>query len=525
MSLSALSTNRNYNNCCDDIRPFITFVETADTVASAVSAAATGTIDLEDIEELTVQSLIANEITANSITTFEFTTTFISNFTVQSGDDVVFQGTSSANQMFWDSSRNTLYLENAFLKTSECFIYLNNSSDENPLTNSDADKDNGVLFKWFDNNAGIGATEEKLGYFGFKDDTERFTFIPNVSVNNTTCTVSAITEDLGDFEMKDLYVRNMINEDVSQDMGITSVSDINVEGTNINLTSSADTTINSTAGDINISTDGGDLNLDITGDYNISVNNGVLDILVDGSVSDDITIENTFGTVDIISSSTSSQAIYLNSKSGGILLDNDSLSEDIVVRSSNSIQLATTGTVVAQVDETDGLTVNKEKTDYLQWIPYYKFDAFSGIWISNRATPSNPLHFWEKDAAAETTRIYADFEVSSRTTTDKGFQLTSIFLAYNITTESITSITPTITLKEFNPAIPGAIPTLTNIAFTDVNLAAGTAIGNHYRSVDITTPFFLTSEGVINIEIELVTTASSVFHFYGSHLKFDRNHL
>jgi len=518
MSLAALSTNRNYINCCDDIRPFI--VSITETAVATGTAAAAAAIDIAEVEELTVTNLTATSIVASSISTFEFTTTFISNFTVKSGDNVQFVGSTSANFFLWDSSADTLYLENATLKTSECYTYLNNPNDENPLTNDEADRDIGTLFRWFDNNDGIGATEAKLGFFGFRDEKERFTFIPNVSIAG--CVVTSITEDSGDFEIRDAYLRNIINEDGTRNLGISSVVDINMAAINLDVITTTDITL--TAGtDVNIVASLGDINLGTTGDFNVDVNNGVIDILVDGDTTDTITIENSLGVIDIISGSTSAQAIYLNTANGGILLDNDSTTENIELNSSADIVM-TTGTVTAQIDETNGLTVDKEKTDYLQWIPYYKFDAFSGFWFSTRTTPSNPLHFWRKDAVAETSRIYADFEVSSRTTTDKGFQLTSIFFAYTIAAASITSITPTITLKSFNPAVPGEGPTLVNIAFTDVNLAAGTAIGEHYRSVDITTPFFLTSEGVINTEIEIVTPTTSVFDFHGVHLKFDRNH-
>ena len=70
MSLSAVSTNRNYINCCDDIRPFIVSVETTTVAATGAAATVTADVDIGDIDELTLQTLIANEITASSITTF-----------------------------------------------------------------------------------------------------------------------------------------------------------------------------------------------------------------------------------------------------------------------------------------------------------------------------------------------------------------------------------------------------------------------------------------------------------------------
>ena len=519
MSLSAVSTNRNYVNCCDDIRPFIVSVDstTVSTTSTTTTTGGTTTIDITEVEELTVQNLIASEATIQSLTAFEITTTFISDFSVQSGDDVQFFGDSSQNRFFWDSSLNTLYIDGNF-KTRNCVIWLNNDSSEAALGVSDANRDAGVLFKWYDDND----STQKLGYFGFKDTTGRFTFIPNASFDQGNCVVNGITQDNGDIEVQDLYTRNIVNEDVGRNMGITSITDINVEGDNLNLTSSVDTNIVA-ATDINMTTQSGSISMDVTGgNVNMNINNGVLDIYVDGDETDNITIENTQGTIDILTASTSSQAINIATESGGILIENNSLDQDIVIKSTNNIQLSTTGTTVANFNE-DGLTVNKPKDDYLQWVPYYNFDVDGGIWITTRTTPSNPLQFWRKDAAAETVRIFTDIDVSSRTTTDKGYRLNSIYFAYNITGAAITSITPTITLKEFNPAVPSGAITLTNISFTDVNLAAGTTINEHYRSVDITTPFFLNTEGVLNIEVELVTTGSAVFEFRGIHLSFDRN--
>jgi hypothetical protein len=518
--LSALNTNRNYNSCCvDDLRPYIVSVDpnTVSTTSTDNTTTSETIVDITEVDELTVETLIVNQATIQSLTTFELTTTFISDFSVQSGDDVQFFGDNSENRFFWDSSLNTLYMDGNF-KTRNCVIWLNNDSSESPLGISNANVDAGVLFKWYDDNE----STEKLGYFGFKDTTERFTFIPNASFDQGNCVVSGITQENGDIEMRDLYIRNVINEDIGRDLGITSITNINMNADNLNLTSTVDTNINSSS-DINMTTSSGSISMDITsGNMNINVNDGVIDILVDGDETDNITIENTQGTIDILTASTSSQAINIATESGGILIENNSLDQDIIIKSTNNIQLSTTGTTIANFNE-DGITVNVPKEDYLQWITYHNFDVDGGIWTTTRTTPTNPLHFWRKDAAAETVRIFGDIDLSSRTTINKGYRLNRIYFSYSISSEAITSITPIITLKEFNPAVPTAAISLTNIAFTDINLAAGTSINEHYRAIDITTPFFLNTEGVLNIEIELVTPALAIFDFRGVHLSFDRN--
>ena len=213
---------------------------------TGVAAAA---IDIAEVDDLSVNTLTAGTIVASAISTFEFTTTFISNFAVKSGDDVQFVGSTSDNFFLWDSSLDTLYLENATLKTSDCFIHLNNPSDENLLTSSEADRDNGIIFRYFDNSPGIGASESKEGFFGYKDDSERFTFIPNVAVGD--CIVTAITEPVGDFEMKDVFLRNVVNEDGTRNMGITSASNINMAALNLDVTATTDITL-SAGTDVNI---------------------------------------------------------------------------------------------------------------------------------------------------------------------------------------------------------------------------------------------------------------------------------
>ena len=526
MSLSAISTDRrNRAGCCDDFRPYIVAVA-ATTEAAAASTATDITVEGGDLtlDSLNVSQIVANEIISSSINTFELTTTFISEFTVKSGDDVVFFGNTSDDQFFWDSSASTLYIDGE-LKTRSPFITLYNDSSNNSLGITDADTDRGVLFKWFDN----GITEEKLGFYGFDDSINRFVFNANVSVTNDI--VSGVTEAFGDVQFASLFIDNIANEDISIDLNITSALGINMV---------AET------GDFNIST---------TGNMSIDVNAGVFDLFVSGSVSDNINIENENSTIDIVANtSTNSGAISLDAQAGGIsiqsVLDTDITSttgdinltstlsnvgitapnfntttDNVNIQTTTQFLLSTTGTTEVTFDEANGLQSNLAKTDYLRWIKYTDFDAFSGYWFNNRATPSSPLHSWQKEANDETAIIHADFCVPSRTTTDKGWKLDRIFFAYAVGTTSINGITPTVTLKTFDSSSPSGGIVLTDIPVTDVNLAAGTGVAEHYRSVNITTPIFINDESVLNIELGISTPAASVLDFYGLVLGFDRNSL
>ena len=529
MSLSAVGTNRNYVNCCDDIRPFIATVDST-TIFSVGNGnnvdggTITGSINVTDLVVDTLTANTINSTTGNYTTlnvTNQLTTSFISAFSVQSGNNVQFFGITTEDRLFWNSNQSTLYIDGQF-KTRDCFITLNEDSSEVDLGPTQADRDNGVLFNWYDSTA----MEEKTGFFGFKYDNQRFVFNTNVSYINGECNVTGINEELGDIDVRTLYAKNIVNDDIGQNLAITSIDDINISADNVNISSLDDVNIETNgAGNVNLSSVNGDMNLAVSGGVlSMDVQNGSLDILVNGGVTETLTIENTRGVIDILTETTSAEAIRLQTQNGGILIENESSDFNIVLKSDTNILLSTTGTTVGTFNE-DGFQVNKEKDDYLKWIPFYQFDAESGIWESIRSTPSNPLHFWRRDPENGTSRIYVDVDLSSRTTTDKGYRLQSIYFSYNITVNSITSITPTFTIKSFNPSIPSNGPTLTNVAFTNVNLTAGTTVSEHYRSVNITTPFFLNTESTFNIELEVVTPATSVFDFYGVHLYFDRNDL
>ena len=546
MSLSAISTNRSYGNCCDDIRPFIVSVEDTAVIASTVGSAVVsgggggGAIigdeivaELITVTQLNAETILTTILTATSATIGILTVTTISGFTVNSGDDVTFVGVTTDDKFFWDSSKSTLFIDGDF-KTRDPFITLCRQSNENDPTIADADKDKGILFHWYDDDASLA----KKGFFGFDESTRRFMFNSNIVDPVTNDIIVGVGVSYGDIQANTFYGNTLVNEDLNQpSLGISSATDLNIRAEdNMSITAEDDLTIQTinNGGDINITTNDGDFNLDITGEMTLDVTNGGLDILVNGLSTDAITIENNDGVIDILTvTSTDAEAISLTTQNGGILL-NASIgitmdsANDIDIVPTNSFNVTTAGgSALLSFDDTDGLTTNKEKTDYLHWVPYYKFDASVGFWFTTRAVPSNPIHSWIKDAAAETAIIFSDLDISSRTTTDKGYKLNSIFFAYKITGQALTSITAILTEKTFDPTTPTAGVTLTDIPVSDGTngLSTGTPINDHYLSVDIDTPAYLNDESVLNLELRIVSQAASVVEFYGVHLFFARNDL
>ncbi len=537
MSLSALSTNRSYGNCCDDIRPYIVSVEDTGLVSGGGGGSTITTEiiigDIVTVVQLNAQTIITNTLDADSITTTILNVSTITGFSVPSGDDVTFIGVTDIDKFFWDSSKSTLFIDGDF-KTRESFITLSRESDENDPTIIDAGKDHGTLFHWFDDSV----SSAKLGFFGHDASIDRFIFNSNIVDPVTDDVIVGVGVSYGDIQAGAFYAEKLINDDTTvASLGISSATDIYMRAEDNIVVIAEDNltlqTIN-TGGDINITTNNGDLNLDITGEMTLDVTNGALDILVNGLSTDTITIENNAGTIDILTvSSIDKEAISLVTQNGGILLDSNSLgitansASDINMVATDSFNITTGGSALLTFDDTNGLVTNKEKTDYLHWVPYYNFDASVGLWFTNRSVPSNPVHSWIKDAAAETAIIFSDLDISSRTTIDKGQKLNSIFFAYQITGQALTSITAVLTEKTFDPLTPTAGVILTNIPVSDgtFGLSTGTTINNHYVSVDVDTPTYLNNESVLNLELRIVSQAASVVEFYGVHLSFARNNL
>jgi hypothetical protein len=512
MNNIALSQSRHMRNYACEVycRPIITTVDTSASTNSNVSTTTT-TSDTISGDDITVDQIVAGvgiitTLTATTLTATTINTTFIDSFTVPSGEDVRFIGTDTDSDIFWDASRDTLYTQT--LKINDCFLYIDFDKDESDLTAAKAEQEKGIVFQWYDN---INS-ESKKGFLGFNSNTERLSFNPNITITND-CTIEAVSEAYGDMEIQDVYLRNIINENISNNMSITSVSDITIESTD-------DLTINS-GGNFSSLIDG-NYDLGITGDYTIDVV-GQMDLVVNGTSLDPLVLENTNGSVSLISGSSNSDSIYIHSENSGLKIE--SSGGDMTMETSNDLVVNTDGGTNMTLNDTAGLSVNVSKTDYLHWIPYYKFDAISGIWSNARTVPSsNPIYGWIKDTASETVQISTDIDISSRTTTDKGYKLTSVFFSYQISVQDITSITPRLTLKTFDSLIPSGGVTLTDVPYTDSNLTTnGLNVAEHYRSVDITTPFYINDESVLSVEIELTTQANSVFEFYGIHLVFDRN--
>jgi hypothetical protein len=214
--------------------------------------------EIDSATSLTFTNIISSDITTDTITSTTITGTTVSTTNFVSSGDVIFNGTTDDNRLYWDSSADTLYIDGEF-KTSNSSITLNNDSSETTLTSSDGE-DKGFFFKWYD-----GATEN-IGFMGFDLSDEKFKIY-----SETTTTDGEITTGTIGNILIDSLESNSINNYDSNDFSI-----------------------------------------------NIDAN---FDLIVNGTTATTLDIYNTNSSVNIISDSSNDNAIYLDASLGGIQMD------------------------------------------------------------------------------------------------------------------------------------------------------------------------------------------------------------
>lgn len=334
----------------------------------------------------------------------------------------------------------------------------------------------------------------------------------------------------------------------------TIISNTGTEGIEI-LSSDGNIDIISTNSEMNLQTIEDNMNINVdTGNMEICVDDGELNICVSSTnLNDDLNLTS-YGQsqINLISNKNNEQAILIEASQGGIDINAmGQPGEDINIYNTASVHTvadeavddaicftATNGGICLEANTqiditapdinvnadnilitvTDDFILNgAEKEDYRTWIPYKTFDVSCGYWQSFRDQISgSPIYYWRKVARNETVYLNVDLVNPFRTDTNKGFKLDKIFFSYEIENTPITSFTPIITLKTWDNNNPSSAVSLTQINYIDGNLLTnGLSVDEHYRYIDITSPSYLNSESVINIEVELVTPANSIFKFYG----------
>ena len=539
------------------------------TKNTKLQGAGIGGVNDLGLDEATIELLIANKIKnkvliTNRIETFEINVQKSSGFIIDCDEDVIYNGMCDTDdKFFWNGSTSTLYIDGYFETRNEC-ITINGSRI---LDESDGGKSVGICFNYWDETDG----QQEKGFFGFDPEEQCFKYLLDASTDEngvTTgtpgniCTNTFVAENLVNSDGSDLNITSTTNLDVtvSESTNLISSSYTNQTSTGMIISNTGEDGINilSSNGNLDLNSTDSNMNLNTTdGNMEICVESGDLDICVSGIEGEDMNLTSyNESQINILSNKDSEQAILMEAPNGGIdITAGGSPGEDIdVYNSGGSINLqsdeadaeaiclkAPNGGICMEGDTNidgdltltgDLVTLNSDftvngaqKEDYRRWFAYKTFDVMCGYWQTYRNNISgNPVFYWRKIPKEEVTYISIDIDQQQRTSTDKGYKLDKIYFAYEIETEAINSFTPTITLKTFDENNPGNPITLSNIAYTDINLATlGTTVDEHYRGVQIATPFYVNSDSVINIEIALDTPSNSVVNFYGMMIQFTQD--
>lgn len=358
----------------------------------------------------------------------------------------------------------------------------------------------------------------------------------NIDITSNNAEMNLTTNDEDMTIMVDTGNMEICVEDGDLDICVSGSS----AGQDLNLTSYNESAINMIS------------NKDDAQSILIQSTAGGIDITAEGAPGEDIDVTNNEGSINLTSNEAVDDAICLQTPNGGMCIDTgtvldigvagnmltdvegnkiDSVNGDVTENYGNNYDVNVVGDTTFDTNNfaltvTDDFTITgADKEDFRTWIPYKTFDVSCGYWQSFRDdsdVSGCPVYYWRKVPRAETVYLNLDLVNPFRKgATDKGFKLTGIYFAYEIETTAITSFIPKITLKTFDPDNPGTAVILSSVTYTDGNLLVdGLTVDEHYRYVAITTPTYLNTESVINIEIELVTPADSVFKFYGAMIHY-----
>jgi hypothetical protein len=252
-------------------------------------------------------------------------------------------GTSASNYINFDGSSLNIASDTTTLLTGQTTkINSTNTTFYDPILtigdyqlNSADNKDRGIEFRYYE--SGL----MKLGWFGYKASSKRFTMMVNATNNN-----EVITGDIGDFEYNNLYV-NSIN------LLANGIIDVNC-GNMLN--------VNTIYGCSNTLTISGSSNVTINASNRISLNSGT-DVLIPNNIplkfstNGTLLTETTNGTLRIVSNSntrfmTASNGsimipvdtkLVFDGTTNGTMVINGNTSGELLLKSNNNMYLTTTG--------------------------------------------------------------------------------------------------------------------------------------------------------------------------------------
>lgn len=189
-----------------------------------------GNLNIQTCNDLNLQVPNTNKILIPEITKLQLSTV---------GNIQIFSSSGSLNI----NGTNTLFINNALTQINSTNVRFYDPivtlADYNLISNDL--KDRGIEFKYFDTDT----NSTKLGWFGYKNSTGRFTFITNATNTNET-----ITGDVGNLELSKLVLNNItLSEGGLIDANCGSITNLSlITACQNNLTISANQNINLESG-------------------------------------------------------------------------------------------------------------------------------------------------------------------------------------------------------------------------------------------------------------------------------------
>lgn len=247
--------------------------------------------------------------------------------------------------IFGNSDVNSIRSSDSNLLISSTTLEINSTNTQfydpiltlgNYTLNSNDNKDRGIEFRYFDSTS----SSMKLGWFGFKNSTKNFTFIPDAINNNEIISGSA-----GSFELSNLNVTN-----------------VNISGGTLDLSCGKIINANLISGCSNTITINGSTNVNLTATNRISLQAGT-DILIPNNIplkfgtSGNYILEVTNGNLNVIGQN---NVRFTTASSGSLIIpvqtylsfDGSSIgnqrissntSGDLIVNTNKDLYLTTTG--------------------------------------------------------------------------------------------------------------------------------------------------------------------------------------
>jgi len=162
--------------------------------------------------------------------------------------------------------------------------------------------------------------------------------------------------------------------------------------------------------------------------------------------------------------------------------------------------------------------------NYRVWMSHRDFDTINGSWsIVRGITGNGAVYFVEKAANTETTYLTTDCTTIMRGAVSDGYQINRLYVSYEILTADLTSISAVVVKKTFDRDTPSDAITISNIPISGGNLTSGNVIGDHHRYIEITDLTRTgTNHSTTQIEITIVSPATSVVRFHGCFLEYEK---